>query len=457
MNFLQIISSSQDLIWLFVSIVFFAIVFPIAQSTWLFWKQEKYKEQTPFILVELRMPREVRKSPRAMEQILSAIHALRNYAGDFGEIWIDGEVTRWYSLELVSFGGEVHFYLRMYKKQRDLIEAAFYSYYPDLEIVEVEDYTSRFPKNVGELYQRGYDMWGSELVLAREEAYPIKSYIDFEAVDEERQYDPISLALEVLGKIKGEEIIAIQILLEPASPKWKDKWKDLIEKLRFKEDVQHKTTSGGSGFERKVEFQGILPHFPIVRAGEDKKDDFSGLRKSFLRTPGETDVLTAVEENLSKPGFETLIRFIYFSPKELFYDTFPRRGVMGIFNQYSSADLNSFVRNESTATRTKIWHWPHIAPASRNEYKKQRLLLNYRHREMVHHTFMGKLLTSHWLNFNFKSKKFIMTNRSIATVFHPPTFLVLTAPHVKRVVSRKMSPPAGLPIYGGEEDIEKYK
>ena len=166
MDFLQLISSSQDLIWLFGLAAFFAVVFPLAQSTWLFWKQEEFKEKMPFILVELRMPREVRKSPRAMEQILSAIHALRNFAGDFGELWIDGEITRWYSLEMVSFGGEVHFYLRMYKKQRDLIEAAFYSYYPDIEIIEVEDYTKRFPKNVGELYQRGYDMWGSELNVA---------------------------------------------------------------------------------------------------------------------------------------------------------------------------------------------------------------------------------------------------------------------------------------------------
>ncbi len=455
MTFFQLISSSQDLIWLFVTIVFFAIIFPIAQSTWLFWKQEKYKEETQFILVELRMPREIRKSPRAMEQILSAIHALRNYAGDFSEIWIDGEVTRWYSLELVSFGGEVHFYLRMYKKQRDLIEAAFYSYYPDLEIVDAEDYTKRLPQNVGELYQRGYDMWGAELKLIKEAAYPIKSYIDFEAVDEEKQYDPIALALEVLGKIKSEEIIAIQVLLEPASPKWRDEYKELIEKLRQKEDKEGKMSK--AGYERKVEFEGILPHFPIKKAGEDDKDAFKEFRKSFMRTPGETDVLTSVEENLSKPAFETLIRFLYLSPKELFYDTFPRRGIMAIFNQYSSLDLNSFVRNEPTATRTRVWHWPHIAPATRNEYKKQRLLLDYRHRELPHHTFMGRLLTSHWFDFNFKSKTFIMTNRSVATIYHPPTFLVLTAPHIKRVESRKMSPPSGLPIYGGEEDLEKYK
>jgi len=456
MDFIQFINSSGDLLLLAGLGIAFGILFPVAQLTWLFWKQEKFKEEIPFVLLELSMPREIRKSPRGMEQVLSAIHALRNIAGDFSEIWIDGEVTRWYSFEIVSFGGEIHFYMYVYKKQRDIVEAALYSYYSDIEITEVEDYTKRFPKNVGELYQRGYDMWGSELKLDKEDAYPIKSYVDFEAVAEEEQFDPISLCLEVLSKIKKEEIIAIQILAEPESPKWKDEYKDLLENLRVKQDP--KKVPHGARYKRKIQFEGILPHFPIEKGeeGANKYED-SVFSKSLLRTPGETDVLKAIEENLAKPAFKTIIRFIYLSPKELFYDTFPRRGIMGIFNQYSSLDLNSFVRNEPVSTRTRVWYWPHIAPATRNEYKKQRLLFNYRKREIPPHSFVGRILTSHWLNWNFHSKQFILTNRSLATIFHPPTFIVLTAPHIRRVESRKMSPPSGLPIYGSEEDIEKFK
>ena len=50
-----------------------------------------------------------------------------------------------------------------------------------------------------------------------------------------------------------------------------------------------------------------------------------------------------------------------------------------------------------------------------------------------------------------------MNVEGIATLFHPPTAVVLTAPHVKRVESRKVGPPAGLPIFGEEEELEKYK
>ncbi|MBI5221114.1 MAG: hypothetical protein HY978_04770, partial [Candidatus Liptonbacteria bacterium] len=177
------------------------ILMPMFVSTWLYYKQTKMKREIKWILLELHVPRETRKSPRAMEQVLGTINTLGNYPGDFQEMYMDGEVTRWYSLEMVSFGGEVHFYIRAYAKQRGLIEAAFYSYYSDLEIEEVPDYTERFPHNLIEMDERGYNLWGSEMLLDKSSAYPIKSYLDFEAIDEDKQFDPISAFLEVLSKL----------------------------------------------------------------------------------------------------------------------------------------------------------------------------------------------------------------------------------------------------------------
>jgi hypothetical protein len=50
-----------------------------------------------------------------------------------------------------------------------------------------------------------------------------------------------------------------------------------------------------------------------------------------------------------------------------------------------------------------------------------------------------------------------MNVEGLATLFHPPTSVVLTAPHIRRVESRKTGPPAGLAIFGEEGEIEKYK
>lgn len=139
----------------------------------------------------------------------------------------------------------------------------------------------------------------------------------------------------------------------------------------------------------------------------------------------------------------------------MFYDSFPRRAVGGAFNQYSALDLNAFVRNEMMSTRTKMWYRPYVFPKTRNEYKKQRLLHLLRAREIPPKKMIGRILTSGLFNWNIHSRTFELTTESLATIFHPPTRFVLTAPHMVRVESRKTGPPAGLAIFGEEGDIER--
>lgn len=428
----------------------FILIGPLFTELWLFWKQETFKHHIDWTLLELRMPREVKKSPKAMEQVLAAFHSLRNAPSDFQDKYLTGEVTKWFSLELVSLGGEVHFFVRVPREHKEVVEAAFFSYYADLEVVEAdEDYVDRIPKNMKELYEGGYELWGTELILTKDEAYPIKSYIDFESEDEAKQYDPISLFLEVLGKVKREEFVGIQLEIAPEGDSWKKHGEHLIEELRgTKKEGGH-----GSGAELGLEFPHILPHFP-VKATEGKEE--SGASRALSRTPGETDTLKAVEENLALPGFETVIRFIYTSPKELYSDGFARRGVVAGFNQYASNSLNSFALNQHTATRAKMWTWPHVFPERRVYLRRERILFNYRHREVPPHVEIGRRFLGRFLD-GEHSEHFILTTRSIATLFHPPTPPVLTAPHLRRIESRKAGPPSGLPIYGGEENIEKFR
>jgi hypothetical protein len=102
-------------------LIIFWPLYRMTEDTWLFWRQEVYKANIPWAMLEMRIPREIRKSPRAMEQALMAIHQLRNAPGDLKEWYRDGEVTHWVSLEMVSFGGEIHFFLRVDGKKRGLI------------------------------------------------------------------------------------------------------------------------------------------------------------------------------------------------------------------------------------------------------------------------------------------------------------------------------------------------
>jgi hypothetical protein len=441
----------------------FVVLLPLFQATWLSWRQELYEHSYDFesTFWELRIPREIKKSPRAMEQVLMAIHSLRNAPGDFGEKWIDGEVTNWFSLEIVSFGGQIHFYVQAPKKRKNIIEAAFLAYYPDVEIVESEDYISRIPENLRDVHAKGMDIWGSEMMLAREAAYPIKTYIDFETMQEEAQFDPMSQFIEILGKLKQGEFTGIQILIQPLDHTWKDKYDHLIESLRNSESGSKSAgKKSSSSVKRTFDFSTFLPVLSTSASSDkdkNKKDDSKMFKSFIMRTPGETDVLKAVEKNLSKPAFNTLIRFVYMSPKASFNDTFPRRGILSAFNQYATVDMNCFVRNEAVSTRVKFWHWPHIFPKTRVEYRKEHILYEYRRRKMPKHTAFGKFSELRAFRSSFTSRTFPMNVECLATIYHPPTFLVLTAPHIKRVESRKVGPPAGLAIFGDEKELEKYQ
>ena len=85
------------------------------------------------------------------------------------------------------------------------------------------------------------------------------------------------------------------------------------------------------------------------------------------------------------------------------------------------------------------------------------MLLNYRKREVPVETLIGRMLTSYLFNWNTTSKRFIMNTKCLATLFHIPTSTVLTEPHLKHLESKRAGPPSGLPIFGEEEELERYK
>ncbi len=409
--------------------VVFPFIFILTKSTWLFLRQSIYKSKCKYTVLEMLIPREILKSPQAMEQVLTGMHSLRNAPGKFNEhlsekYW-EGEVTNWFTLEFISIGGDVHFYIRCLAKRRALVEASFFSYYSDIELVEVPDYVSSFPKNTGELDEQSKEIFGGELTLSKEAAYPIKTYVDFESPDDAKKFDPASTFLEIMSKIKKGEFAGIQIIIAPADYKWYKQFEKVLEKLKL----------------------------PKV---EKTEDEFKKLAKLYNRSPGETDIIKAVEKNFSKPAFDTIIRILYMSDRGTFSDNFARKGIIGAFSQYSALNLNSFRQNYKAGTRTQIWNPPYLFAYTRARYRKNRFLNYYLNREVAPETWMGKLITSYIWNWNFASKYVKMNTEAIASIYHPPTNLVLTAPHIKRVESKKASPSAGMPIFGDDKDIEMF-
>lgn len=409
-----------------------------------------FKKDVEWATLEILIPREVGKTPRAMEQFFMSIHGLRNSAGDFLEKYIDGEVTLWWSFELVSFGREIHFYIRTPKKHKKMVEASLYAQYPTAEVVEAEDYMNDFPLTTREIYKKDYNIFGGELILRKSDPYPITTYEKFELSKDEMALDPISAILETLGNVQKEENVFIQILARPAGTEWQEPVKKLINKMTGREDSSKKGQSSGGGI---IEFfinlflaPAKYPEWSEAKKEEAKDEKFS----MFRLTPGEQETVKTIEASLAKPAFEIQIRYMYYAPKAIFSTNFARRGLIGAFNQYASPSLNSFRSNSKAETRTRWIYWPHLFVKQRVEARKQRLIDNYRNRKMPEESDVAKLYTSHPFNVNFASRTFFLSVAELATIYHIPSELVLTAPYIKRLESKRMGPPAGLPIFEEE-------
>lgn len=389
-------------------------------TVFLAYKQNLFKQKIEWTILELRMPREIEKSPKAMEQFFAAIHPLRNSPGDFLDKYKEGEVTRWISLEVVSLQGEIHFLMRVPTLHKKIIIANLYGNYPMIDIDEAPDYMEKFPEHLSGLYAQGQDVWGRELMLTKDDAYPIRTYLQFENMEEAMALDPIAGLLETFARIGPGENLILQILVRPAESGWKKKSEDVVKKLKEE------------GTKKMVSAIGEYQDRPI-------------------RTPGETDLIKAIEQNISKPGFETTIRYVYVADKSVFNKEFARRSVITALNQYVALNMNSFAPNPAISTDVKWTYFPWVFPNRRLEVRKVRMYQALRERKIPDDLPISKLMSAHFFNLNMGHRVFVLNTEELATLFHPPTNIVVTGPLLKRVEAKKMGPPSGLPIFEGEQ------
>ena len=179
------------------------------------------------------------------------------------------------------------------------------------------------------------------------------------------------------------------------------------------------------------------------------------------RSPGELEHMKAIDRKITKPAFSVVLRYMYIAPSELFQSSFGRRSILSVMNQYASEWVNKFRHNVHAWTLSKIWYYPYIFPGRRGYWRKARLYKYYRERKMYQETFAMTVLDMKLFNWGWRPRRFsnmVLNTEELATIYHPPTYIVLTGPLIKRVEARKTGPPAGLPIYGeGSEDLPLEK
>ncbi len=397
------------------------LLFLIARETWLLYRNKKWLSSIEFVVLELKFPLEVAKSPKAMEQIFFNLHGVNTGPGNRYEKYWDGEIVLHLSFEIVSDGGIIRFFIRTLRRFQKIIEANFHAQYPDAEITEVVDYVDEYPKTLPEMYGQGYRVWGTELVLDKEDAFPIRTYVEFESMEEEQYLDPVSAILELFGKCKLNERVWMQILARGTGSDWVKKGRKLVEKLREETKIKTPAPSAeGTGYEY------------------------------FAPTPGQLDVIKAVERNISKPGFDTLIRVFYFAPEKVYSTEIPWQGLAGIFKGFAMTQMNTFRHNYTTWTTIHWSYPPYIFPERRKEARRARLLRYYRERKMPLPSIFSQLEELGVFRMG-GSQTFVLNTEELATIFHPPTKVVMTTPRMEKMESRRVAPPVGLDIFKEEK------
>lgn len=386
-----------------------------ASVRWVQTRRRAYNAKQDYVLLEIRMPRDTRKSPLAMEGIFANLHLKPGESNWFKLYW-NGSVRPWWSLEIVSLGGRVHFYIWTREVYRRLIESSFYAQYPGVEIVEAVDYSL--------LTEPGHGDWkgfACEYKHGKEDPYPIKTYVDF-GLDKqpmpkpEEQSDPLAQVLETMGSIGPNEQVWLQMIIrvnvgekyagkKNAKGKpytWKDEAKELIESIR-------------AGAVRKVKKVDKATGVPY------EEDGFPN------PTKGEQEVINAIERNIAKPAFDVGIRGIYTAKEGSFHGVMP--GALGfIFKPFNSETLNSINWTRwHVAFNDYPWEDPH---GHHHAHVMHQALDFYRRRSFFHPPYIGD-----WM---------VMSTEELATIFHVPSAAV-TTPSLPRIQSSTASAPPNLP------------
>jgi hypothetical protein len=351
--------------------------------------------KTDTVLLQFKIPRDIAKSPAAMELALLSLHQTGGESTVIDRYW-NGKVRAWFSLEIVSLGGEVNFYIWLRKNTRDIVEAQFYAQYPNIEITEVLDYTKPGISKPGE-----NDLWGAEYVFLKPDAYPIKTYVEYgldKDPKEEFKNDPITSLLELMGNIKQGEQIWLQYIVRA-----------------------HKSEKRSGFFSPKTDWR---------KAAEGEIKKIHEKIKADGRTrpsPGETEQLNSIERNLGKYPYDVGIRCVYYVPNAKDRNQTTITALRGLLRPFSSNNLNGF---KPTKSVDFDYPWEDFQDIRLNRMKRK-MLDAFKRRSFFFYPYREKTL--------------VMTNEELATMYHFPGEVAMT-PGLPRIPSKRAQPPTNLPI-----------
>ena len=405
----------QIILDIFLLLILLGIFLLLCTYIWKFWimyVQQKFLSNmnANTILLEIKIPREVDKSPEAMEIIASAFLQSGGVGNWYNRNW-KGNLVTFFSLEIASIEGDVKFFVRTEKKFKELITNNFYSQYPNIEIREAEDYVTKI---FYDHRQTDVNVWGLTNTFKEKLTLPkinkddkiseervtadknkgsdekpldmpadfkmIKTYVDYKQDKDPKEiyeHDPLTPILEWMGSMRKGEYAWYQLILQDT---------DKFDDKAFAKTYQNKFTHEGFTLkelaeERKKQIRSKISE-PKFKKGDLIFDDY-GYARTRMEKTGEKDengkdVMKEVQQSyqrddvmrgeplkemeiveefkdeikminrkLSKPLMRALIRVMYVAEAQR-ANTGPNvQSLLSIFKQYTGPGYNSFVPSPS--------------------------------------------------------------------------------------------------------------
>ncbi|MCX6764105.1 MAG: hypothetical protein NTU58_00120 [Candidatus Nealsonbacteria bacterium] len=389
---------------------------------WHWYKAEKWDATVKKTILEIKIPKEIIKPIKAMEQVFSGFHGLHDVF-DWREKWWNGEFMHSISFEIASLEGKTHFFIRAPEKFRTVIESNIYAQYPEAEISAVDDYTKSIPQNIP---NKDWDLFGFDMEFTKKSCYPLITYRYFEEskeLVEEKRLDPLAGLLDGMSTLGPGEQMWLQIVAKPVLNKeepWQTEGKAIVNELvhrKAQKTVWKSIPSQVAGV--------YITGLPPSDEGE-KMEEETIIPPEMKLTPGERDIVKAIEDKIAKFGFVTFIRFLYLAKKDVFFK--PKARIpYGYFKSVSSEYL--IVLKPLKKTMHKV-HW--LLKKSRTYVLKRVLFRRYSRRFSTYFPKSGGT--------------YVLNTEELATLYHFPGWRVAPAPFVPRIEAKKGEAPAELPI-----------
>ncbi len=463
----------QFLIDIGLSLIYLASFLLLCAWSWRFWMmyvQQKAMAKIKWLMLEIKLPREITKSPLATEVALASLLQGGGVANSYSRIF-RGNLPVYSSLEIASLEGVIHFYIRIQERFRPLVEANFYAQYPGIEIVEADDYTQSIRYHH---LAKSVSLWGATFYTSKKwkpvdlktgkeyekdgkpyemkaDFLPIKTYVDYgldKDPKEEYKTDPITTLLEVMGGIGKGEYFWYQILVQDEGvyngkkmPKFyvnevaheHVSLRDMADKFKKQKRTSHYIKHGDValtdyGYEqtRKVQ-DGVdengKPKTKDVLLTYNLKDkDIAKAvgKKEIELTFEEKEELEAVNKKFSKPLALCVLRLLYVSKKENFKPA-QIQNVLSFPKPFNG--INSFA---FTTTEPYDYPWQNVG-GKRVAWRSEEMFEEYVEREGFYpHVTKRKSLDS-WEDVVFWASS--MKQRKIFRMLYEAIFHPFDHPH----------------------------